>query len=213
MQERSRVIINVWLPRLNGHTTTSMTFLSSHYAGNTGANDRIGHVSIQTPNKYASWWPNPKNGEQVGVFNVVGAQNSSFEMDVNSESGQLPDLKVCLYSLDHQAIEEHFNSVEESECGWVLAGDKKITRLVNNEKGQSCCGLAYELLGAGGILSLSSIFKDLKAKWVVVTPENFAEFIKNAKAKELNDYPATKDFNFAGEYLPPPQTSSVCQLL
>jgi len=75
-----------------------------------------------------------------------------------------------------------------------LTGDKAITRLFNNQRGQSCCGLAYELLVAGGILSLTKMYQDLMLKWVVVTVDNFKQFILNAKQQELEKFPETQKF-------------------
>lgn len=218
----TRVVINIWLPRINGNEGTANLFIKAHMNNETNPNtSRIGHVSLETTNKYASWWPNPKNGEQVGIFNVVGAQNSNYEQDCRSENlndgknGQ-PDLKVCLYSLDVGKIEECFNNIEnDPQYGYVLAGDKKATRILNDDKGQSCAGLAYELLTVGGILKLSNIHADLKAKWIVVTPDNLAELIKNAKQKELVLYPETQGFPLIPNgYMPAPVPSSnLCVLI
>lgn len=72
-----------------------------------------------------------------------------------------------------------------------------------------------ELLIAGGILTHSNIHKDLKLKWVVVTPDNFANFIKNAKQSEWEKYPETQAFPLIdNEYVPEPIVkSNFCSIL
>jgi hypothetical protein len=212
----SRVIINIWLPKINGRGSTTTEFIKALQNNQTDpCTSRIGHVSLETPNKYASWWPDPRNDEQVGVFNVVGAQNSDYATDCSSEGGQ-PDLRICLYSLKIGDIEDCFANIEnDPSYGYVLAGDKIVTRLFNNEKGQSCCGLAYEILAAGGLLKLGSIHMDLKSKWVIVTPANFAELVKNSKQKEWGIYPETQSFSqIPNEYIPHPALqSNLCSIV
>lgn len=210
-QEKNKIIINIWFPKLNGETTAAINFIkavklqsnkpSLPIIDNKQVN-RVGHVSIQTTERYASWWPDPDNTEQVRLFNVVDAINKSFEEDCLSEGGE-PDLIISFYSLDINKIERCYQEIEESDYGYVLAGDKKIVRSVNTPKGQSCCGLVYELLVAGGILKLSRLYMDLTAKWLVITPDNFANMIKNAKENECSKYPETMNYpTVENEYVP-----------
>ena len=200
----TKVLVNVWLPKLNGEVCTAQEFIIAHSAGKVNqSTSRVGHVSMETHSLYASWWPNPQDGEQVEKFNVVHAQNSTYAEDVYNE-GSEPDLRICFYSLNVAEIEDCFNNIENNpNIGYVLSGDKKVARLLNDERGQSCCGLAYELLMAGGISVHSSIHKDLKLKWVIVTPDNFANFVKNAKESEWEKHPETREFPMLdGEYMP-----------
>lgn len=212
----TKVIVNVWLPKLNGQVCTAQEFIIAHSAGKVNqSNSRIGHVSMETRSMYASWWPNPQDDEQVEKFNVVHAQNSTYAEDVYNE-GSAPDLRVCFYSLNVVEIEDCFNKIESNpDFGYVLSGDKKVARLLNDERGQSCCGLAYELLMAGGISAHNSIHKDLKLKWVIVTPDNFANFIKNAKQSEWDTYLETQAFPVIdSEYVPEPIVrSNLCPIL
>lgn len=219
LTEATKVTVNVWLPRLNGVVCTAQAFIAAHSeaaAQGQAVIGGIGHASLATPTRYASWWPNPENEEQVRLFNVVPAQNSTYEQDIISEGGLVPDLQVSFYSLDVQAIEACFQDIQDTAVGYVLTGDKATTRLLNEQRGQSCCGLAYELLMAGGISRHASITQDLKARWVVVTPDNFADFIRHAKASEWAAHPETQAFLVAeGEYTPPPPPASgwSCQIL
>lgn len=214
LTEISRVIVNIWLPRVNDEIATSLHFIKSLEAKKLDPTklNRIGHVSIETPNQYASWWPAP-DANRVKIFNVVKAANSTYADDCSpGGEGTVPDLRICLYSLDVQAIEDCFEHVENSDYGYVLAGDKKTVRLFNTEKGQSCCGLAYELLAAGGILDLSQIHQDLKLKYIVVTPENFSEFMQNTKQAESKKFPETDGFSKI-EYEYRSVSSSACVLV
>lgn len=218
LTEATKVTVNVWLPRLNGEVCTAQAFIAAHSEAATQGlpvTGRIGHASLATSTRYASWWPNPEIDEQIRGFNVVGAQNSTYEDDILSE-GSAPDLQVSFYSLDVPAIEACFQDIQDTAVGYVLTGDKVTTRLLNEQRGQSCCGLAYELLIAGGISKHASITQDLKARWIVVTPDNFADFIRHAKASEWAAHPETQAFLVAeGEYTPPPPPASgwSCQIL
>lgn len=217
LEQKNKITINIWLPRVNDETVSAESFLKKYSMGKTNAQkgDRIGHVSIKTPNQYVSWWPNPKKGEQVGIFNRVTSANSTFETDCKSEGGA-PDLIISLYSLNIKEINDCFEHIEKTEkYGYVLAGDKATTRLVNSEKGQSCSGLAYEILVAGGLNNLISSHQHVKAQWVVVTPDNLGELLKEAKKYELSAHPESQSFPKAqAEYSPPSlNDSSICLLL
>lgn len=219
LTEDSRIIVNVWLPRLNGEITTSACYIAASLEEDTIKKTKIdekklnsiGHVSLEMPKAYASWWPDNACTDQVRLFNVLKADpNKSYIEDYESEAKRHADLRICLYGLDVQAIEDCFEYVKKSDYGYVLAGDKITVRFLNKEKGQSCCGLAYELLSAGGALELSAIYKDLKMKYIVVTPDNFCEFLKNAKQVEMSRYPETSSFHqIENEYTPPPRSTCV----
>lgn len=198
----NRVTINIWKPRLNGEYVSAQeavaAFVGKKFDPSTG--DRVGHVSVETDNFYASWWPKPQSNEdaeRIGVFNCVAAVNSTYKADCISENSD-PETKVCLYSLDAEKIEACFKNVEEADYGYVLAGDKTTTRWLNNEKGQSCSGLAYEILLAGGLSKLMSSGRDFKARFLVSTPDNLATLLEGAKVKELSDYPETGQFQNEG---------------
>lgn len=205
-----KVTIYVWEPKLNGQTSDAVSLIKARIGGqvNNQLISRIGHVAIQTNNHYASWWPSDEDANRVSLFNVVGAQNSNFDQDCRSEGTQ-PDLVICFYTLDVEEIETAFQEVKDTKnYGYVLSGDKKAVRLLNASKGNSCCGLAYELLEAGGILKLSSYHKDITAKWWHLTVENFTEFLRNAKQYEVSQFPQTRGYALAGEYVPALQESN-----
>ena len=108
LKETSRIEINIWLPKLKGQTVSAECFVAAHALKKTDeTTDRIGHVSVKTPQYYASWWPNYTNADQVGAFSRIAAQNSTYEADRSAEGNRDPDIKTCLYSLDIEAVDNH----------------------------------------------------------------------------------------------------------
>lgn len=219
INQDNAVTINIWLPVTNGAQGTAISHIARHSTGTLDPNllQRVGHVSLHTPNHYVSWWPNPANNEQIGIYNVISAQNNTYENDKFSEgtpeNPREPDYRVTLYSLDVAEMENAFQEIEQSDFGYVLAGDKKATRIFNSRRGQSCSGLAYELLEIGGIFNLVKIHQNLKAKWIVVPPEDLASLVKNAKYNELTQHPETEPWaTFPDEYIPEPAMSR-CNIL
>lgn len=193
LTEDSRIIINIWLPKVQGKSTSAKHFLKSYLKESTRDDDRIGHVSVETPNIYVSWWPNPSDEQQVNIFNVVNSQNSTYAQDCENEGGD-PNLRICLYSLDIAEVEDCFRHVETSGYGYVLAGDKAVTRYFNTQKGQSCAGLAYEILMIGGLKKLINFYRDLEIQWLFVDPYNLSNLLKHAKEAECKLYPETQGF-------------------
>lgn len=221
LTEDNKIIINVWLPRVNGQIVSAENFIKSHMKGRLDGNQRnaVGHVSMQTSNHYVSWWP---GDSIVGAFHIVPASNSNFATDCEQEKGK-PDCTIVLYSLNSAEVESAFSDVKNTKkLGYVLAGEKAATRLANlgsEAKGQSCCGLAYDLLMAGGLSELTSWFKDWNAKYGWVTPDNFCDLVKRAKDNELYRYPETArfslhdDVNYPNEYHPAVAPKNQCLVM
>lgn len=134
--------------------------------------------------------------QKVGGYKLVEAVNNTYHADCQSE-GRLPEQSITFYSLDVDAIEKKFREVREKEYGYVLEGDKAIRKLVDDRKGQNCCGLVYECLVAGGLKTLvprtvDGITSNLLSGYVVVTPNGLSNLLTEAKRVEETKYPETK---------------------
>jgi hypothetical protein len=243
LKKDNYVTLRIWLPRLNGQSASSLEVIKamagySDIVIDKTKNTRVGHASLETKNKYASWWP----GEDLATANqisallkVVKAENSELMKDKFSEgkavngcidiSTAVPDVLVTLYSLNVKHIEDLFDDIREegnenikvasdgeikkSKTGYVLIGNKAAVRLYNfmfnnNEQGNSCCGMAYDLVQAGGINKLTGSYSHFTAQYFVLTTDNFCDYIKYAKDQELLSHPETQLFSreLTNEYKP-----------
>lgn len=195
-KKQNRVIIRIWDSNIKQVLT-----------GQVSKEERqVGHISIQTPNKNMSLWP--ENPPQTHFEEFFGIQQKDFvltpEQDVKYESEwdnkgniiklQPPSTIICLYSLDVKAIEARFNEIHSDPefKGWTLLGNNL---LLNKGKAHSCASLAYTLLKAGGIYELLS-FLDSSTGGLSssASPAALATITNKAKQAELAKYPDTKKF-------------------
>jgi hypothetical protein len=209
------VVVRVWLPRTEGVETTAKMAIAAMLKERRA---NIGHVSLEVLNEgidnYVSLWPAAAISSPA---TVMDARYMRLEADESNEGGE-PDLKVSLYSLDTMLIRGAFKDIKEGVNGYVLMGDKCVVRVANRDrKGQSCCGLVYELLRIGGIKSLERAWlpwSDSLDYTLAVTPDNFAEYIKDMKDSEVKLCPETLQFpTIPGEYVPQPVQSSGCGIM
>lgn len=204
------VIINIWLPHLSNQIGDSNQYMKTDARTKLDDNSNfIGHITIETPKYYVSCRPNPNNPEEVGIFKVMESKPDIYEIDEHSEDDRDPELLVVLYSLEIDKIENCFDNIKKSE--------QRGTHLFSGDKRQSCWKLAYELLVAGDALALNTDFDNTFNKMLMVTPDNFVDFVKNVKAAECKKYTATLNFSrLENEYMPSAATkpeSKMCFVL
>ncbi len=142
-----------------------------------GYEGNVGHVSLETPQIYASLWP-----ENLTIVNKLATQDAMVEsspfIDEKSE-GRPADVKVDLSSLDFNRMEEELNLFLKTRK-YHVAGSSIIFPL---HKAENCSSLAYRLVKAGGIQRLVP-----KKPPLIITPNFFADLILKAEKaeKELN---------------------------
>src|SRR3990167_1764537 len=160
------VIVRIWLPHKEDK------FVTAHEAVRDGD---VGHVSIQTPDEYASFWPlwqSKKTGTALAALfgDATGYTVSNYAEDLQAKDNVSPDVEVVLYSLDVAAMNKKFREFKISSISgnWSLAG-ANIFNIFRGGGGQSCSGLAYDLLNVGGIQKLATW--DFVAKTWVVSPD------------------------------------------
>ncbi len=194
----NEITVNIWEPRIDDEVVTTSEFLQRSRKNTLGNDYFIGHVSLATGNDYMSWWPAP--GVEENPFLVIRAVENTYEGDVQAE-GIDPHHVVKLYSLDVAKLLKAIDDIRIQEVGYVLAGDKTLTRGINNwfsrGKGHNCSGLIYDLLIKAGLWDLMSYTQDLTAQYLISTPENLKNLLQGAKERELKRYPETKAFNNA----------------
>lgn len=174
-----RVIIRVWTSRYN----------REHKGEN------VGHISLQTPNRYMSLWPTSLGKQQgLGIFKPINHElKDDYQADLDEERRD-PEVTICLYTLDHSRMEEYYDTAACQLKGWALIGRK----LVNQNSAASCSSLAYDVLKAGGIYDMISALHSSRFS-SVVTPDDLATVIKAAKRYELKlqqkeQWPNPNDF-------------------
>ena len=198
----NRVMVFVWLPKVEGQQTEAKHVLNAIQEARSQScrvDVNVGHVAMATPNRYVSLWP----GESArgNRYKVVDAAYSTIAKDIQNEKG-VSDTIVTLYSLDTKAIETTFDAIQDSDDGFVLAGDNTKVRSENDRKGYNCNGLVYALLQRGGIDDITPFGSESRFAFYI-SPDKFDSYIKEVKAKELTKYSETKDFEkIAGEYIP-----------
>lgn len=197
----NQVIIRIWFPKVN-NKPTGIFKAASTSATKEKKDANVGHVSIETKNNYVSMWPSEAIGN---MFKLFPSAYHTLGQDEQAESGPA-DLYLRLYSLNSEKIDDAFKKVQETGVGYVFVGDSSLA----SDEGQSCCSLAYFLLQAGGIDKLDAR-QGSTMKSSVVTPGNFADFIKRVKKKEVELHPETEDYSReSNEYFPdPPKAKKV----
>lgn len=187
------VIVRVWLPK-NGKGQ----FVTAHEASqDTSSTARIGHVSLQTKDTYASLWPDWEDAKKGGTFGALlgkaqGVLMPDPEADYLNEGKVAPDVIVVLYTLNIPKINAEFKKLYDSGTlkNWSLLGRNSFN-VFNNGAGQSCSGLIYDLLNAGGIGNM--VNWDTISRWWTVAPDAVARVVvEAARSKKEFSYRATK---------------------
>ena len=123
--------------------------------------NNVGHVSLETPNNYISFWPNERKG--IGAnFSVPGKFNS-YNEDRLSEYGNLrnegffkhrsvveggkPTLEIKISGLDTNAIETEYKRIKSQNPNWGLLGSS----VLGGSNTYNCSGIVAKLLLVGGI--------------------------------------------------------------
>lgn len=213
MNENDRIIVRIWLPRVDKQKSSALDVVKARCV-DSEREVSIGHSSLEIvrTEKYISLWPNTSSSNTGSLAGICTPINPSYHTalteDIEAENRE-PDVIVCLYSLKIGNITSIFDEIHKSSSGYKLIGDSSI----GSGEGHSCCSLVYSLLQFGGIEELSAS-EGSTLHSVVVTPANFAEFIKDAKRKELEKYPETREYPRIGnEYLPEPIAKGWCNML
>ena len=141
----------------------------------------VGHVSLEIQGQYISLWPAISNQEvrmQRPALTRAGFI-ATLEQDIRSE-GRYPDVEIDLHTLDVDTIRQSFHAFDAGDKRYVIVGRDRIAGCWT---ANSCSGLVYDLLVAGGIKRLvpgKSIFRD----HILTTPLNILELVRMAQEKE-----------------------------
>lgn len=189
------VTVRIWISTVAQKPTNAKLALIKYKKGTVDTNSiNIGHVSLETPENYISFWPGE---EPNSISKVVKAATNDLKSDIESEGGQ-PHHVVHLFSLDIDEINEGFEAIQQEGIGWVLTGDSSIT----DGKGHSCASLAYALLLRGNIEKLlSSLERSTHAVSAplmtagLISPNDLAKYVLLAKEDELRLHKETATFS------------------
>lgn len=214
----NKVIIYIWTSGFNRlHSGQNVGHVAVSISGLTMKNPKYDSSDESSKKEiplYISLWPAEdfKLGNKGSLQPVGHEFNLSYKEDCEDEVCKqrpkgVPELTICLYSLKINFIRKEFLNIcfgksvkkglkgNKNFKGWVLIGGNK---LINRNSGESCASLAYKLLQAGGIDSLIN-FSSKSRIASIVSPDELAEVVKNAKRTELKNYPETKIFVHEGE--------------
>ncbi len=145
----------------------------------------VGHVSVETPNFYASIWPNWQaqsgNRRNNGIKTPVPAYETRTYQDDCSGEGKEPETYV-FRSLDGEKISDE-NKLMRRE--WTLKGNKFPTGA------ESCSSASYRLLKAGGINKLSwhCAWLDYRKTFWPLEPHDLKKCVVSAKEAEKDAEP------------------------
>lgn len=97
------------------------------------------------------------------------------------------NIRVALFSLNLQEIEDTFEQLKEGVTGWAMQGSNMLTRTFCNKTTENCASLVYRCLLAGGIADIiqSRATSQLSS---VITPDDLLRRIVAAKENEINHY-------------------------
>lgn len=199
-RENNRVIVRIWTSAYN-----------KEFPG-----QNVGHVSIETtqPRGYMSLWPQEGPKEQKkdhGFFTTVAHEFKRGAQDDYTAEARPAEITVCLYSLNSELLFEKWETEKASLKGWTLIGRNW---LINQDSGDSCSGLAYQLLKQGGVYQLISRARFSSNFSSVVTPDDLGRAVCVAKQQELALHPQTAGFHYVGETpIISPSESSTCLIL
>jgi hypothetical protein len=150
-----------------------------------------GHISIQTPKSYISLWPDGVESRKL-IKTIFGLERADYkkvyEDDIVSMERK-PEIIVCLYSLNVYKMEEEFEKIKLSIHRWALLG-KHI--LLNLRKGQSCSGLAYDILSSGGIDDL--MYRPESCVRKILQKKSFLFFSRTVEVENKEDRRETKSY-------------------
>lgn len=122
-----------------------------------------GHVSIQLPDAYLSFWPKQAQHELdhaakdtgKGLFTPIELewvdsleQDLAYETAEDSDEPRQPETIIRFYTLHIEAMLDKADQLLEDTEGWCLTG--------LNQHGESCVSFASKVLDAGGMGTLVS---------------------------------------------------------
>jgi len=218
----NRVVIWIWSGL--SKTTRSMTKGEEGSANNSQPN--VGHISIQTPNRYMSLWPTPYDprhhtpSTSSGLFKGTPLScvlrntdkrtpdfKKSYEADYKAEGNEDATYCICLYSLKWKAMEDSYDAMvaHGSVVKWRLIPDpldgaKKMIGF-SKEEALSCADFAYKLLQGGGINDrlLPNKPERSSVELSLNSPAQMEPLSFKAKLTEQRLYPETSEFHYVDE--------------
>jgi hypothetical protein len=163
------------------------SFLKSNIGYKEG---NIGHVSVETREFYASFWP-----RYLTFFNklyIQDGEHNDISEDYRSEK-RIHTHLVDLETLDVDAMVKELEKFKANNQYWLFGPSS----IMNANSTASCSGLAHALLKAGGIGKLVTPGLTIRDK-IVVTPNNLSRLVLLAKKKEES----SKDENIIKPFKP-----------
>lgn len=188
---------------------------------------RVGHVSLETNNFYMSFWPSGKCGK-----NFVFEKRESFFPkkpidDYKNENNQIPDVIICLYSLNQDKMNKKFKelknnaisnldqaldlgenkselttSKDKSNFFWSLLGrmipGTIFFKTPIDSSQHNCVSFIMEIIKVG---DSNGLFSSSTSSIAIPSPNWLAEQAVKAKEKELHYFPetdGTDDFVYKG---------------
>ncbi|MBY0544283.1 MAG: hypothetical protein K2Q14_01910 [Gammaproteobacteria bacterium] len=205
----NRVIIRIWTSAQNKLIPPILL---------PGAGLPVGHISLETPDqRYVSLWPQDAASAREAILSSVPSHLHTFEEDCEDE-GRVPEVVICLYTLDIEAIQNTFREIATNLNGWTLLGGNQL--FSKDDQAHSCSSLAYRLLKAGHIDAILESGKERNERSSVmnasrnvmqkvrdcqsdlvnaisVSPDSLLTVVVAAKIIEMTNAPETASENFA----------------
>jgi len=127
VDSHNRVIIRVWTSEKN-----------QQFPG-----QNVGHISIETPERYMSLWPVPFSQAQINEYQKAGTLKQQYlkyfmprdshymrscREDEQAEGDVKPQVVICLYTLDRKAINMQFERLSQETKSWRLIGSNLLVQ-------------------------------------------------------------------------------------
>ena len=124
---------------------------------------KCGHMSLQTSQIYASFWPNEENESPNfrSAYRGGGMLVTSLQADISKyarygRDNGVPDAKITINGLAIKEINTKFNqfknSINNGDYDWGLLTTGRLSQILYGRKDtQNCSGLVFLLLKAGGM--------------------------------------------------------------
>ena len=138
------------------------------------------------------------NGEVACLFNEANGSITHLNQQPDKKANQhllaikpiFANVRIVLYSLRKDIIENSFGTRMNNTRGWRLIGSNLISRIADDSP-ESCSSLAYRLLNDGGMFNRLSGHNSSDTS-SVVSPDDLVKYVAIYKEEEIKKYPETK---------------------
>ncbi len=163
-------------------------------SSNVNTKTNVGHVSLELPNGYFSFWPpGPEDSEEAtySLNTLVADKRDEGTTLEHQKLAREPDAMFEFYSLDVNKMDEFCRNYVRDEINYNLFSKKnnKNTPSSSLQIMDNCISSCLKILIAGGIDVLASGSQFINSISGIVTPRTFAQCLAEVKQNEVRYYP------------------------